>query len=216
MLTDIKKISLIKKDNALVAVCFLAVALLIGTIIGAISGLGIEIAVVMVTAGYGTIAMFFKIIFLAAEVSRGLGFGMTRKKIFAYSRIYDALELCVVLIIMILLMGTANLSVILKVAVLIFGFIMFVQGLAGNAVVLYGRTAYMIYYFSMLALGILCPKIIQLSGSAQRFAIWFLEALAGKTAVASLGAWGVILAFVLAGIIVNWMTFRKLPVVQAV
>ena len=216
MILDIKKMSLIKKDCALAAVCFLTVAIIAGTILGAATGEGNIMPVIMVIGGYTCISMFFKIIFLAGEVSRGLGFGMTRKKLFRYSRIYDFAELCIVLVILAILLRGEYFSLEIRLGLLCFGVFMWVQGLAGNAIVVFGRTAYVIYYFSFLALCILLPKVFELSATAQNFAIWFLDAIAGDSIVSSLGALVVILIFVAAGLLVNWTTFRKLPVVQSV
>ena len=164
-----------------------------------------------IIGGYVGTSMFFKIFFIADEVPRGLTFGMTRRKLFIGCRIVDLLEIIFFTLVAFAFLKAIGVSMILKVAVTLYGIYMWVEGIAGNSVVRYGKIAYWVYYFVFLFACIALPRLGYFipSFGTPLAVLWdfFINPFFNQGIV-----WTAILVFVLLGLIVNWLTFRKIPV----
>ncbi|MDC7278975.1 hypothetical protein NXH64_05585 [Butyrivibrio fibrisolvens] len=219
MSRDIKAILHIKKYNELFNLFMIAIiiaAMLIMCLVFSTNtsfdteGLSMILAGGII-GGYVGTSMFFKIFFIADEVPRGLTFGMTRKKLFVGCRIVDMLEILFFTLVAFAFIKVIGVSMILKVAVALYGVYMWVEGLAGNSVVRYGKIAYWVYYFVFLFAVIALPRLgyfIPSFGTPLALA-WdfFINPFFNQGIV-----WTSILVFDLLGLIVNWLTFRKIPV----
>ncbi|SDI50771.1 hypothetical protein SAMN05421493_11663 [Pseudobutyrivibrio sp. 49] len=154
---------------------------------------------------------FLKIFYIADEVPKGLSFGMTRKKLFIGLRVADFLELLVVVILALILVTEADANVILKVAAFLYGLFMWIEGLAGNNVIRYGKNVFWIYYIVFMVACIGLPRLTHVfPESATPFVMifdFFTNSFFNQGVV-----WVALAAFILAGMIVNWITFRKLAV----
>ena len=88
---------------------------------------------------------------------------------------------------------------------------MWVEGIAGNSVVRYGKIAYWVYYFVFLFACIALPRLGYFipSFGTPLAVLWdfFINPFFNQGIV-----WTAILVFDMLGLIVNWLTFRKIPV----
>lgn len=218
MVRDIRAIAQLKKFGAL----YNLIIVLIAAIGGCVLYFVIEDAttpieeVKQIVAGmivmiYLIVNLFIKIFLMVDEVARGLSFGMTRRKLFIYSRLADLLEIIVLVAVAYLFISDFGPQLIIKAGVLTFGVITWVEGVAGNSVIRYGKIAYWIYYIVFMFIFIGCPRIFSAVPTlGQAFAIAidaFITPAYNQAAI-----WGGLLVFVLAGIVVNWITFRRIPV----
>lgn len=216
---DIRAIVQIKKYseffNLLVVVFAIVLMMVIGVVINANDPLDPgemrEMLLFGVGGAYLGTNLFFKIFFIADEVPKGLSFGMTRKKLFVGLRIVDFLELVIVTVLALIFIAEADASVILKTAVCLYGLFMWIEGLAGNNVVRYGKSVFWIYYIIFMFVCIGLPRITHVfPESATPFVMifdFFTNSFFNQGIV-----WAALVVFVLAGIFVNWLTFRKLAV----
>ena len=218
MTRDIRAILELKKGseicNGIVVLFSMGLAIILNVIL-ADSGVDFKaLTMILVGAGVGgymTVNSFVKIFMLAEETPRGLAFGMTRRKLFLLSRAVDLVEILILAILSVVLLRDINAGLIFKMAAAAFGFFMWLEGLAGNNVVRYGKIAYWIYYICFMLVMFGVPRLIgAIPGVADAWARFF----DGFTnSVYSQGPiWIGLLVFILLGILVNWLTFRTLAV----
>ncbi len=157
------------------------------------------------------VTLFIKVFFMADEIPKALSFGMTRHKLFVYSRLVDLLEVAVIALLAFFLQNFVDGRSIFRIAILYYGVIMWMEGLAGNNVIRYGKIAYWIYYIFFLAFFMGFPKVINavpaVADAVEKFAK-FLSSPASNL----MYLWSGIILFVFLGIAVNWLSFRRLAV----
>ena len=163
------------------------------------------------SAGYLSINLFLKAFMMADEIPRGLSFGMTRRKLFAYSRLFDLMEILILAVLVIVSLENIGAVLILKVAALCFGFFMWVEGVAGNNVIRYGKTAYWIFYVTVMVLLFALPKVISKVPAARDLAAKLFDGFTNSF-YNQVPIWTGLIVFILSGLLVNWLTFRKMPV----
>lgn len=164
--------------------------------------------IVAVTYFFGNV--FLKVMLLPEEVMRGLSFGGTRREVFAISRIVDLIEVIVVAL-PALFICKGNENMIFELGALCFGFFMWTEGLVGNNIIRYGKIAYWIYYIVVLPVMGALPKLTRLIPEFGVSCKNFADAVV-NSGTNELYVWSVIAIFVIVGIVVNWLTFRKIPV----
>lgn len=164
--------------------------------------------IVAVTYFFGNV--FLKVMLLPEEVMRGLSFGGTRREVFAISRIVDLIEVIVVAL-PALFICKGNENMIFELGALCFGFFMWTEGLVGNNIIRYGKIAYWIYYIVVLPVMGALPKLTRLIPEFGVSCKNFADAVV-NSGTNELFVWCVIAIFVIVGIGVNWLTFRKIPV----
>lgn len=165
-----------------------------------------------ITVGvFCSISIFIKVFMMVDEVSRGLCFGMTRRTIFIYSRVVDLLEILIVAVIALVVLKDTDASLIFKIAITFYGIIVWIEGLAGNNVIRYGKIAYWVFYVAFMLIAIGGPRGIKfIPGGKDFMAIvvdMFINPFYNQGIV-----WAWILGFTALGMIVNWLTFRKISV----
>lgn len=217
----IQKAISIKKADEIANLLFLLVGAGWGFMIGFIMGdFGKEpllfakamCGIVAVTYFFGNV--FLKVMLLPEEVMRGLSFGGTRREVFAISRIVDLIEVIVVAL-PALFICKGNENMIFELGALCFGFFMWTEGLVGNNVIRYGKIAYWIYYIAFItAIGAL-PRIVRVFPGLEICVRKFTDGIINP-GTNCLYVWCIISIFVIVGIVVNWLTFRKIPVKNAV
>ena len=154
--------------------------------------------------------MCIKVCFMAFEVPRGLSFGMTRLKLFTWSRVWDFLEL-VIIFLPVAIIAEDGLYLSFKLTVIFFGFNMWLEGIAGNGILRLGKAMWWTYYILFLAVLMTVPKILfSFYGGEEELDLFFDRLL--STGGNQLPIWIGIMAFVVTGIWINWMTFRKIEV----
>ena len=215
---NFKAICHLKKISALSNLVMLAVIMIGGAVLGILLGdEGIdEIAVgdliaIMICFFYLLVNQIIKVFVHADEVPRGLCFGMTRKVLFGYSRLADFIEILIFAIAAIIFSRTISINVILKMACIVFGVIMLVEGIAGNGILRYGKTAFWVYYIVWLFSIIVVPRIISSNANAKD-ARGLIVDLVINNVYNQLFVWLGIVAFAVFALILNWITFRKIPV----
>ncbi len=218
MFKNIKGVFVLKRANIIVSCLCMLLVVAIGLLVGAITArsesdteMFFMIVGTTIPIGYLMLGIFMKIFFMADEVPRGLTFGMTRRNFFAVSRLYDFVELLVMTIICIFLWHHLGVNMVCKLAILLYGLFMYIEGIAGNSVIRYGKTAYWIYYIVFMVTMIGLPRLIHLMSPVRDFFVKTIDALTNP--VYSQGkVWLGIFIFVAVGMIINWFTFRKIPV----
>ena len=216
---NIKAIWQLKKNGEIWNLFILALAFVIGIVlefifkkteIEDVTRAGDVVAAAM-AYGYLIINLFIKVFVLADEVPRGLSFGMTRKVLFLYSRLVDLLEVLIIAIIAMLASTSLTPNTILKIAIAVYCLFNWIEATAGNGMLKFGKVVYWIYYIAFLVIMIGGPRFIEsVSGVADGTALiadMFINPFYNQLYV-----WLGILAFTLAGLFVNWLTFRKIPV----
>ncbi len=218
MFKNIKGVFVLKRANIIVSCLSMLLVVAIGLLVGAITA-GSEsdpemffmIVGTTIPTGYLMLGIFIKIFFMSDEVPRGLTFGITRRNFFAVSRLYDFVELLVITIICIFLWHHLGVNMVCKLALLLYGLFMYIEGIAGNSVIRYGKTAYWIYYIVFMVTMIGLPRLMYLVPAVGNFFAKIVDTLTNP--VYSQGmVWVGILIFVAAGMIINWLTFRTIPV----
>lgn len=215
---NIKAICQLKKYSEIYNAVILVLSLTVGIILELIfrkSGMDEtymgDVIAVAVGFGYALINLFIKIFVLADEVPRGLSFGMTRKALFGYSRLVDLIEIIIFAIIAAIASASITLGVIFKSAALMFGVIMWIEALAGNGMLRYGKVVYWIYYIFFMVVMLGGPRVIEsVTGAADgaaALADMFINPFYNQLPV-----WSCVIAFAVIGLIINWLTFRKIPV----
>lgn len=216
---NIKAIWQLKKNGEIWNLFIIVLAIVIGTTLQLIfKKVGIEdeasfgdILVAGIAYGYMIINLFIKVFVLADEVPRGLSFGMTRKVLFLYSRLADLAEILFIAVIAMLIPTSLTPNTILKIAIAVYCLFNWIEATAGNGMLKFGKVVYWIYYIVFLVIMIGGPRFIEsVSGAADGRALiidMFINPFYNQLYV-----WLGILAFTLAGLFVNWITFRKIPV----
>ena len=88
---------------------------------------------------------------------------------------------------------------------------MWIEGIAGNGMLRYGKIVYWIYYICFLLIMIGVPRLIgEATGMSDATAL--LVDMIINPFYNQLPVWIGIMAFAVAGLVVNWITFRKIPV----
>ena len=216
MSRDIKAIARLKKLSEiynLLIMSFVLLVVLIGIIIPGRRDIGagnIRMVIATVISGvYVGVNLFIKLITMADEITRGLTFGMTRKKLFVLERVADIAEILVVACIAFLLIGRG--SMIVKLIILVFGLFNWVEGLAGNNMMRYGKKAFWVYYIIYFAVILIFPRTLGASDKiveiTRLFMDWIRGAVLGQPQL-----WTGVVIFAIVGLMVNWLTFRKIPV----
>ena len=216
MSRDIKAIARLKKLSEiynLLIMSFVLLVVLIGIIIPGRRDIGagnIRMVIATVISGvYVGVNLFIKLITMADEITRGLTFGMTRKKLFVLERVADIAEILVVACIAFLLIGRG--SMIVKLIILVFGLFNWVEGLAGNNMMRYGKKAFWVYYIIYFAVTLIMPRTLGASDKiveiTRLFMDWIRGAVLGQPQL-----WTGVVIFAIVGLMVNWLTFRKIPV----
>lgn len=216
---NIKAIWQLKKNGEIWNLFIIVLATVIGITLQLIfKKVGIEdeasfgdILVAGIAYGYMIINLFIKVFVLADEVPRGLSFGMTRKVLFLYSRLADLAEILFIAVIAMLIPTSLTPNTILKIAIAVYCLFNWIEATAGNGMLKFGKVVYWIYYIVFLVIMIGGPNFIEsVSGAADGRALiidMFINPFYNQLYV-----WLGILAFTLAGLFVNWLTFRKIPV----
>ncbi|MBO6283466.1 MAG: hypothetical protein J6M63_06000 [Pseudobutyrivibrio sp.] len=216
---NIKAIWQLKKNGEIWNLFIIVLAIVIGITLQLIfKKVGIEdgasfgdILVAGIAYGYMIINLFIKVFVLADEVPRGLSFGMTRKVLFLYSRLADLAEILFIAVIAMLIPTSLTPNTILKIAIAVYCLFNWIEATAGNGMLKFGKVVYWIYYIIFLVIMIGGPRFIEsVSGVADGTALiadMFINPFYNQLYV-----WFGILAFTLAGLFVNWLTFRKIPV----
>ena len=216
---NIKAICQIRKNGELCNLVILVIAILVGSIVELVfrstdTGDATPYRDVIAGAlayGYVLVNIFVKVFIQADEVPRGLCFGMTRKVLFGYSRIADFLEIAVFAIIVSLVSVSVATITVFKIAIIVFGLIMWIEATAGNGMLRYGKVVYWIYYICFLLIMIGGPRLIgEATGMSDATA--HLVDMIINPFYNQLPVWIGIMAFAVAGLVVNWITFRKIPV----
>ena len=214
---NIKAMAALKKTSEtwnLALILLITVIILCVGIFGGFDKEELGVAYASALAGaFFSINLFIKVFVLVEEIPRGLSFGMTRRKLFINSRVVDLLEVIVIAFICFAALGFHGPMVTLKCAAIAYGFFMWIEGVACNEVVRYGKVAYWIYYIVMLILMIGLPKVLHrfIGSSASLFGVIY-DGIA-KGAYNQGLVWFGILLFIASGLAVNWLTFRKMPVI---
>ncbi len=214
MIKDIKKIVCLKKASELLILLLVAFVITLVNVVAFLSGVNddvtIFIAFISGIFSYVGFAVFFKPMMIPIEVPRGLSFGMTRHKLFVWSRIMDFAELFV-LFLPLIFIPDFGVAVYLKLLILCFGVIMWVEGLAANSILRFGKAAYFVYYFAFIALVMAISRVYdKIPGFSEQMGKIFTATL--DTNLANFNILVVFLLFTVAGLIVNWMTFRNVSV----
>jgi hypothetical protein len=214
MIRDIKKIICLKKASEkyiLFTVVLVISIVIIGLLTAGISDAsGIYVAFTIGACVYFGTSMFIKTIMIAVEVPRGLCFGMTRHKLFIWSRIVDFTELFIFFFPMVFVPGL-GVAVYLKLLILCFGMIMWVEGLAANSILRFGKIAYWAYYFLFITLCMGVPRIAnRFPGAYEQMKKFMTVTLDNDLANFSILV--VFLLFAAAGLLINWLTFRTVSV----
>ncbi len=216
MSRDIKAIARLKKLSEIYNLLIISFIVLLVLFIGFISGdddmraENIRILIATLISGiYVGVNLFIKLITMADEITRGLTFGMTRKKLFVFERVADIAEILVVACIAFLLIGRG--SMIVKLIILVFGLFNWVEGLAGNNMMRYGKKAFWVYYIIYFAVTLIIPRTLGASDKiveiTRLFMDWIRGAVLGQPQL-----WTGVVIFAIVGLMVNWLTFRKIPV----
>ena len=215
-----KAISIKKADEKMNLILVLGGVVLAFLITFASGDLGTDahsVVHVMCTAVAGSYvigSMFLKVLVMTEEVIRGLSFGITRRELFAINRIVEILEL-IVISIPVLIVFNDRLGLVFKLIAISFGLFMWVEGIAGNNVIRYGKTAYWIYYAAFFCVMMGVPRLADIFPKFGMFLSSLALSIANSEAN-QLNVWCAIMFFVIVGFGVNWLTFRKIPVNHAV
>jgi len=217
MFRDFKGVLTLKKVNIISTATVVFGLMIFAFVLNLIIGEGEDeigaraLATIMGTTGYVFLNMFIKLMFLSDEVPRGLSFGVTRRSLFLNERLYDLLEVVIVAIVIGICWENRDISIVTKVAAIVFGIFMYIEGIGGNAVCRYGKTAYWIYYIVVFVLMIGLPKLFAMVQPAHDAIAAFVEKIINSV-YNQLFVWLIILVFIGIGMLINWLTFRKVPV----
>ena len=100
---------------------------------------------------------------------------------------------------------------IVKLIILVFGLFNWVEGLAGNNMMRYGKKAFWVYYIIYFAVTLIIPRTLGASDKiveiTRLFMDWIRGAVLGQPQL-----WTGVVIFAIVGLMVNWLTFRKIPV----
>ncbi|SDB31253.1 hypothetical protein SAMN02910298_01549 [Pseudobutyrivibrio sp. YE44] len=171
----------------------------------------IQIVAGTIFGTYIGINIFYKVFILAEEVPRALSFGMTRKTLFIYSRIVDFLEVLAVTGLSLLILQDVPNAIILKTAAISFGIFMWVEALAANNVIKYGKIAYWIFYGTFMVFIFGVPRLSKIYPVVRNAGLGTIKSIIMSTSNQGT-VWLGLVGFAIVGLIVNWITFRKMPV----
>ena len=213
MLRDFKTVICLKKTNILLNIVMVTFGILL--VIFAARLLRDEgffyLQWGFLTASIVAVCMCVKWCMSATEVPRGLSFGITRYKLFIWSRVWDFLEL-VIIIFPVVFCLKDGFYPCFKLVIILFGFAMWLEGLAGNSVIRFGMLAFWSYYVTIIAAFVLTARVVLSDSVAHYMGNGFFGVLL-STGSDRLQVWAGIMAFVAAGLLINWLTFRKIEVI---
>ncbi|SCZ76385.1 hypothetical protein [Pseudobutyrivibrio xylanivorans] len=155
--------------------------------------------------------VFVKMFMMVDEVSRGLCFGMTRRELFICMRIVDLLEIIVIAVTSTLVLRSVDASLIFKIALLVYGIIMVIEGLAGNNIIRYGKAAYWVFYIAFLCFFLGGSRLIGVIPGGEAFVEDLIEMFINPAYNQGV-LWAKILGFNAFGLLINWLTFRTISV----
>ncbi len=214
MIKDIKRIICLKKTSEkyiLFTVVFVISIVIMGVLAAGISDVGgIYVAFTIGACVYLGSAMLIKTIMIAFEVPRGLSFGMTRHKLFIWSRILDFAELFIFFFPLVFVPNLGA-AVYLKLLILCFGVIMWIEGLAANSILRFGKIAYLAYYILFMTGTMGISRITDVFPGAKEQVNKFM-AITLDNDLANFSILFAFLLFATAGLTVNWLTFRNVSV----
>lgn len=220
MIRDIKAVFSVKKGSLIVTFTTIVAIALIGTIIALIMGANdadvkkttISVIGIMIISIYIFMTCFFRVILHSDETAKGIMFGMTRRKFFGLGRLFDAAEVIVLCIFECFFIGDLGAGFIVKTGIIVFALALWAQGLAGNSITRYGKAAYIVYYVLLMLLLIGGPRLISMSGSGSKIMGSFTSFMIGTTNQPAM--WAAIIGLAIAGALVDWFTYRTIPVNQ--
>ena len=164
---------------------------------------------------YPFMGLLFKTMLFADEATRAISFGMTRKAFFLYSKFIELLEIIIVTALVNLIIQDVDAYIFIRVAAIVFGVFMWNEGIVANSVMRYGKKVYIGFYLGMFVVMIGLSKLIELSPSFRDFLMNVKDVIASSNAAVA-EIWIGIIIFILAGVFVNWITFRKVPTLSAI
>ncbi|MBO4911125.1 MAG: hypothetical protein J5504_00235 [Butyrivibrio sp.] len=212
MIRDVKAIICLKKKNMFwnVAIAIIGIVAMIFLMLYLWDDERANLYTGLYMASFMALCMCVKVCFMAVEIPRGLSFGMTRVKLFAWNRVWDFIEL-VIIFLPVAFWAENGVYLSFKLMVIFFGFNMWLEGIAGNSILKLGRVAWWTYYVLFFALFMTVPKIIfSILGFEEVLNLFFDRIL--SNGADQLQIWIGIIAFVVTGTWINWMTFRKIEV----
>ncbi|RKM58136.1 hypothetical protein D6853_00950 [Butyrivibrio sp. X503] len=159
---------------------------------------------------YVSLNMFAKVMLMTEEVTRALSFGITRRELFVISRIVELLEI-IVFALPAFIFVNDRVGMILKLIALCFGIFMWIEGLAGNNVIRYGKIAYWIYYFVLISAIMGVSRLVEIIPQLGMISSGITSSVV-NSGPNQFYVWCVILFFDIVGMMVNWLTFRRIPV----
>ena len=219
MKNDIRAIAQLKKSGLLMCFAmfaFMAAVIIIGLLVIAAKETESFRKAYHITVGaffglYIGINVFWKILISVDEIPRGLAFGMPRKKLFIYSRIVDFLEIMIMTILACVLLIDVEKSIIITAAGCCYVLFMLLEGLVANNIIKYGKIAYWIYYGCFMFLCFVGPHLAVLKKGYKAIMSFIFETVPNGDSI-QITFWIGIVVAVIAGILINWLTFRKIEV----
>ena len=214
MIRDLKATFEIKKYNEIFYGIIVFGAVLLSLIITACTEDDltlVELCASFIAGGYIGMSLFFKPFLVATDFPRALSFGMTRKKMFIYTRLYDLAEIIVISLIIIALPNVVGTSAVLKIAALCFGVFSLISGAVGNSIIRFGKTAYWVYYFGIFVLMFGIPRLSHIFPVIRDCFASAFDHLVNPV-YNQLGIWFGIIAFIVVTLIIAWLTTRRVAV----
>lgn len=214
MIRDLKATFEIKKYNEIFYGIIVFGAVLLSLIITACTEDDltiIELCASFIAGGYIGMSIFFKPFLVATDFPRALSFGMTRKKMFIYTRLYDLVEIIIISLIIIALPSVVGASVVLKVAAICFGLFSLISGAVGNSIIRFGKNAYWVYYVGIFVLMFGVPRLSHIVPAIRDCFASAFDHLVNPV-YNQLGIWLGIIVFIVVTLIINWLTTRRVAV----
>ena len=214
MIRDLKATFAIRKSSEIFNIVMVCTAVILAVILA----IGIDdiiemptILVSIVASAYVGLNLFIKPFMQALDFSKGISFGMTRRKLFAYMRLFDLAEILLITIIMICFPIAVGVNVIFKVGAICFGIFTLISGIAGNSIIRYGKNAYWVYYVLLLLVTFGSPRLLHLLPGAMDVVASGIDMVVSP-AYSQGGIWMKIIIFIVLTLIINWLTTRKVAV----
>lgn len=214
MIRDIKATFEIKKYNEIFYGIIVFGAVLLSLIITACTEDDltlVELCASFIAGGYIAMSLFFKPFLVSTDFPRALSFGMTRRKMFIYTRLYDLAEIIVISLIIIALPNVVGAGAVLKIAALCFGVFSLISGAVGNSIIRFGKNAYWVYYVSIFVLMFGIPRLSHIFPVIRDCFASAFDHLVNPV-YNQLGIWFGIIVFIVVTLIIAWLTTRKVAV----
>ena len=218
MSRDIRAIWQIKKQSEFFSLIVVSVAIVGGLILNFIFGkMGMDedfigdVILGAMSFAYILMNFFIKVMLVAEEVPRGISFGMTRKKLFIYSRAIEFAELLILAIIAISCSSVLTINTTGKIIMIIFGMLMISEGLVGNNLLRYGKIVYWIYYVLFVIVIIGGPRLAESTPAVYDAGAVVIDVIITPF-YNQFFVWGGVLLFTCVCVFINWLTLRRVPV----